>query len=65
MFQTNQEAQRLFAPWLQVMDMQITRALDEARKREGRRRGAISPSRSFSTGRRRRPSAAFPRSSIS
>jgi signal transduction histidine kinase len=35
MFQTNQEAQRLFAPWLQVMDMQITRALDEARKREG------------------------------
>jgi hypothetical protein len=34
-FQTNQEAQRLFAPWLQVMDMQITRALDEARKREG------------------------------
>jgi GAF domain/His Kinase A (phospho-acceptor) domain/HAMP domain len=34
-FQANQEAQRLFAPWLQVMDMQITRALDEARKREG------------------------------
>jgi adenylate cyclase len=35
MFQTNQEAQRLFAPWLQVMDMQITRALNEVRKREG------------------------------
>jgi signal transduction histidine kinase len=31
-FQTNQEAQRLFAPWLQIMEMQINRALDEARK---------------------------------
>jgi Rrf2 family transcriptional regulator, nitric oxide-sensitive transcriptional repressor len=27
-FQTNQEAQRLFAPWLQIMEMQINRALD-------------------------------------
>jgi len=32
-FQANQEAQRLFAPWLQIMEMQITRALDEANKR--------------------------------
>jgi signal transduction histidine kinase len=31
-FQANQEAQRLFAPWLQIMEMQINRALDEARK---------------------------------
>jgi hypothetical protein len=31
-FQANQEAQRLFAPWLQVMEMQINRALDEASK---------------------------------
>jgi signal transduction histidine kinase len=31
-FQANQETQRLFAPWLQVMDMQIKRSLDEARK---------------------------------
>jgi signal transduction histidine kinase len=31
-FQANQEAQRLFAPWLQVMEMQINRSLDEARK---------------------------------
>jgi hypothetical protein len=29
-FQANQEAQRLFAPWLQIMEMQINRALDEA-----------------------------------
>jgi hypothetical protein len=28
-FQANQEAQRLFAPWLQIMEMQINRALDE------------------------------------
>ena len=34
LFQANQEAQRLFAPWLQVMEMQINRALGEARKRE-------------------------------
>ncbi len=34
-FQANQEAQRLFAPWLQVMEMQITRALDEQRKSGG------------------------------
>jgi signal transduction histidine kinase len=33
-FQTNQEAQRLFEPWFQVMDMQINRSLDEARKRD-------------------------------
>ncbi len=31
-FQANQEAQRLFAPWLQVMEMQINRSLDEVRK---------------------------------
>jgi len=28
-FQANQEAQRLFAPWLQIMEMQITRALND------------------------------------
>jgi phosphoglycerate-specific signal transduction histidine kinase len=33
-FQANQEAQRLFAPWLQIMEMQINRALDEASKRD-------------------------------
>jgi signal transduction histidine kinase len=32
LFQANQETQRLFAPWLQVMEMQINRALDEVRK---------------------------------
>jgi signal transduction histidine kinase/DNA-binding response OmpR family regulator len=31
-FQANQEVQRLFAPWLQVMEMQITRSLQEAKK---------------------------------
>ena len=31
-FQVNEETQRLFAPWLQVMEMQISRSLDEARK---------------------------------
>ena len=31
-FQANQEAQRLFAPWLQIMDMQIRRGLDEIRR---------------------------------
>jgi signal transduction histidine kinase len=31
-FQANQETQRLFAPWLQIMEMQVSRALDEARK---------------------------------
>jgi adenylate cyclase len=31
-FQVNEETQRLFAPWLQVMEMQINRSLDEARK---------------------------------
>jgi adenylate cyclase len=31
-FQANQETQRLFAPWLQVMEMQISRWLDEVRK---------------------------------
>jgi signal transduction histidine kinase len=29
-FQANQEAQRLFAPWLQIMEMQITRALNDS-----------------------------------
>ena len=33
-FQANQETQRLFAPWFQVMEMQINRSLDEARKRD-------------------------------
>ena len=31
-FQVNQETQRLFAPWFQVMEMQINRSLEEARK---------------------------------
>jgi adenylate cyclase len=31
-FQANQETQRLFAPWLEVMGMQISRSLDELRK---------------------------------
>ena len=31
-FQANEETQRLFAPWLQVMEMQINRSLDEVRK---------------------------------
>jgi signal transduction histidine kinase len=31
-FQANQETQRLFAPWFQVMEMQINRSLEEARK---------------------------------
>jgi len=31
-FQANQETQRLFAPWLQVMEMQINRSLDDARR---------------------------------
>ena len=31
-FQASQETQRLFAPWFQVMEMQINRSLDEARK---------------------------------
>ncbi len=30
-FQANQETQRLFAPWLQVMEMQISRSLAEVR----------------------------------
>jgi signal transduction histidine kinase len=33
-FQVNQETQRLFAPWFQVMEMQISRSLDETRKRD-------------------------------
>jgi signal transduction histidine kinase len=33
-FQANQETQRLFAPWFQVMEMQISRSLDEVRKRD-------------------------------
>jgi len=31
-FQASQETQRLFAPWFQVMEMQINRSLEEARK---------------------------------
>jgi adenylate cyclase len=31
-FQANQETQRLFAPWFQVMEMQINRSLEEVRK---------------------------------
>ena len=31
-FQANQEAQRLFAPWLQIMEMQIRRGLDDIRR---------------------------------
>jgi signal transduction histidine kinase len=31
-FQANQETQRLFAPWFQIMEMQINRSLDEVRK---------------------------------
>jgi signal transduction histidine kinase len=33
-FQANQETQALFAPWFQVMEMQINRSLDEARRRD-------------------------------
>jgi signal transduction histidine kinase len=33
-FQANQATQRLFAPWFQVMEMQIGRSLDQARKRD-------------------------------
>jgi signal transduction histidine kinase len=32
-FQASQATQQLFAPWFQVMEMQISRSLDEARKR--------------------------------
>jgi adenylate cyclase len=32
-FQANQETQRLFAPWFQIMEMQINRSLEDARKR--------------------------------
>jgi adenylate cyclase len=32
LFQANQETQRLFAPWFQVMEMQINRSLEEAHK---------------------------------
>ncbi len=38
-FQANQEAQRLFAPWLQIMEMQVNRTLDEARKQDTERGG--------------------------
>jgi His Kinase A (phospho-acceptor) domain/GAF domain len=31
-FLSNQETQRLFAPWFQVMEMQINRSLEDARK---------------------------------
>jgi adenylate cyclase len=33
-FQANQDVQRLFAPWLQIMTMQINRALEELHKGE-------------------------------
>jgi adenylate cyclase len=33
-FQVNQDSQRLFAPWLQVMEMQINRTLDETRRQD-------------------------------
>jgi signal transduction histidine kinase len=32
-FQANQETHRLFAPWFQIMEMQINRSLDDARRR--------------------------------
>jgi signal transduction histidine kinase len=32
-FQASQTTQQLFAPWFQVMEMQISRSLDEARRR--------------------------------
>ena len=38
-FQANQETQRLFAPWFVVMEMQISRSLDEVR-RQGAQPGA-------------------------
>jgi signal transduction histidine kinase len=34
LFQANKEAERLFAPWLEVMEMQINRSLAETRKRD-------------------------------
>ena len=34
-FQANQETQGLFAPWFEVMGMQISRSLDEIRKSSG------------------------------
>ena len=34
LFQTSTEAERLFAPWLEVMEMQVGRGLQEARKRD-------------------------------
>ena len=34
LFQANKEAERLFAPWLDVMDLQIRGALEQARKRD-------------------------------
>ena len=34
LFQANKEAERLFAPWIEVMEMQISGALAEARKRD-------------------------------
>jgi signal transduction histidine kinase len=36
LFQANKEAERLFAPWLDVMELQIKGALDEARKPDAR-----------------------------
>ena len=34
LFQANKEAERLFAPWLEVMELQIGRGLQETRKRD-------------------------------
>ncbi len=34
LFEANKEVDRLFAPWLDVLEMQISRALEEARKRD-------------------------------
>ena len=39
-FQVNQDSQRLFAPWLQIMEMQINRTLDEARRQDAEPPGA-------------------------
>ena len=41
-FQANQEAQRLFAPWFQVLEMQINRSLEGTRKENSERDLAAS-----------------------
>ena len=64
MFQANQEALTLFAPWFQVMEMQINLARStthaRARSEPGPQAEADSRRRSFSTARRRPRSAASP-----